>query len=91
MQVTKHVSMEIYPGFETQGRFHQKSETEESVTLKKDLCPPKLKKKSFIVIGQGTQKGFFFIWIRQCIYNSFFFLYNFLTKCFPALKGSSRL
>ena len=72
MQVTKHVNMEIYPSFETQGRFHQKFETEESVALKKDVCPPKLKKISFIVIGQGTQKGFFFIWIRQCIYNSFF-------------------
>ena len=32
----------INPGFETQGRRHQKSKTGVSVTHEKDLCPPKL-------------------------------------------------
>ena len=31
----------IHPGFETQGRRHQKSKTGVSVAQKKDSCPPK--------------------------------------------------
>ena len=36
----------IHPGFETQGRHHQKSKTEESVAPQKDLCSPKISKKN---------------------------------------------
>ena len=73
MQVTKHVSMEIYPGFETQGRFHKKSETEESVALKKDLCPPKFNKKNiFHCDWSRNTKRVIFIWVRQCTYNRLF-------------------
>ena len=36
-----------YSGFETHRRRHQKSATGVSVAPKKDMCPPKLKKKKF--------------------------------------------
>ena len=39
-QVRKHAKG-IYPGFDTQGRHHQKSKTGVSVAHKKNLCPPK--------------------------------------------------
>ena len=31
----------IHPGFQTQGKCHQKSKTGVSVAPQKDLCPPK--------------------------------------------------
>ena len=37
----------IHPGFETQGRHHQKSKTGVSVAPQKvHMCPPKIKKKN---------------------------------------------
>ena len=42
MQVMKHASEGIHPGFETQGRPHLKSKTEVSVIPQKALCPIKI-------------------------------------------------
>ena len=44
-QARKHVSDIIHPGFETQGRCHQKSKTGVSVAPQKGLVSYKLKKK----------------------------------------------
>ena len=38
-----------HPGFETQGRRHQKSKTGVLVASKKDSCPPKILKKKCIL------------------------------------------
>ena len=49
MQVTKHAS-ENPPGFETQGRHHQKSKTGVSVALTKrtDILPNNFKRKIYV-------------------------------------------
>ena len=41
MQVIKHTGKRIYPGFETQGRDHQKPKTWVSVDLQKGLASSK--------------------------------------------------
>ena len=46
MQAMKHVRKGSHPGFETQGRLHQKYKTGISVAPQKDSCPPKLKKNN---------------------------------------------
>ena len=48
----------IHPGFETQGRHHQKSKTGVSVAPQKDSCPPKIKKKKRYMIGNRPWEGY---------------------------------
>ena len=42
MQVTKHISEVIHPGFRTQSRRHQKSKTGVSVAPQKELMSSKI-------------------------------------------------
>ena len=67
-QAMKHTSEGIHPGFETQGRRHQKSKRGVSVALQKDRCPLKkfLKRKRFFVYFQVV----YLMFLTRTIYFS---------------------
>ena len=85
MQVTKDASMEIYPGFETQDRIHQKSETEESVALEKTYVPQNLKKNFHCDCSRNTKRVLFYLDTSMYL-QQFFFSVQFFNKMLSGVK-----